>query len=580
MGSAASTPSSSSTDVAMAAALAEASAATPAADAAKPVSGFDQKWIDAADYYIMLPRIRDARRNSMVSMSSSGGSPVQRDTSPVRGQRRISFDMLSLSPAQKAQLSSTTDVSPASSRRRRASAVSVQRTSLVSGLAIGSSPSSPSRAAGRTRRGGGFGWAARSPAAAPAIAAEMEDSDMVKLYRAVNALDYLRATIEILATMHPPDGASQKLRRKYTSMRGPLRMCASALMGSKEFWATLGCREVYLGGDLKWRYTSCSDFDMFQAWAATELDKIGVPASIHYSRWQLGDVLGHLGVEVEGARVRQTDLMPHPTTWEWPSRGARGLTPDELAYIYKLVASAIALNEGFQASVIEAVEGTGASHRATKPKSFTRMEVKCTTDHADDDAPRPAGNVDILRCALTYQHDEELIGGYRALTKYFGTVLRSKNGYSKTFDSSISHGYRALLINVPYSSGRTWGEIAADPVIEEALNTWWVKNTRGGRKFKRHWAGRQIMAHWTSEDVKDVEAKMVCEVQLMSQFYLDMRKQTHILYKVDRAIDWNSLMMDARPDNWYDGRSDFSAMKGGFSSLSQSRILPGELDTL
>ena len=530
---------------------------TPASDAARMVSGFDPAWTAAADYYIMMPRTRDAKRNS-VEAPAEGASLD--DGALMRGGRRMS---LSTAPSYAETIAADVPATT-SARRRRASEAIAQS-------AMQQTQSSPSRSANFSWGAGNGSAAFEAANVAKMVVQELEESEMVKLHRSLDALNFLRASIEVLATMHAPKGAKPVIKKKYKALRTQLRLCASAIMGSKMFWATLGCREVYLGGDLKWRYTTCVDFDAFQQWASDQLDVIGKPAAVHYKRWRLADVLGHLGNEVEGAVVRQTDLMPQPG-WSWAQRGARGLTPDELAYIYMMVASAIALQDGFQAAVIKAVEGKGALHRATKPKSFTRMEVKCTTDHADDDAPRPAGNVDILRCALTFEEDEEIIKGYRALAAYFGSVLRSKNGYRRDFDSAVSHEYRALLINVPYSHGRTWGEIAEDPEVEELLNAWWKQNTRGNRPFKRHWAGRQIMAHWTSPAVRDVEAKMVCEVQLLSRFYLNMRQKTHILYKIDRARDWNALMMDARPDNWYDGRSDFSALKGGISSQSTSHI--------
>ena len=91
------------------------------------------------------------------------------------------------------------------------------------------------------------------------------------------------------------------------------------------------------------------------------------------------------------------------------------------------------VNTPFQEKVKRAVSG---KHKGCAIKSYTRMYNKtfAAEDHRYMAKPRPATNIDIVRCCVTFKTVAALRKGVAALVRAFGNgcggVGRVKNGFA------------------------------------------------------------------------------------------------------------------------------------------------------
>ena len=185
------------------------------------------------------------------------------------------------------------------------------------------------------------------------------------------------------------------------------------------------------------------------------------------------------------------------------------------------------------------------------PKNFERMQGKLFGDHKDEEEPKPAANIDLSRNAIAFNTTEDFIKGYEAMAKRF-PPLRVKNGYRKDNDAvKTSYGYRALLANMLYTpdpnpdgSPVTWGQLFDEKRTQEE----WEKIrahflSLGGMYDKTLFkpAIRAVLAVFPKKPVS-----FIVETQFMMQQYLDMRKQSHLFYKIIRAETFHSLQQDFR----------------------------------
>jgi len=291
------------------------------------------------------------------------------------------------------------------------------------------------------------------------------------------------------------------------------------------------------------------------------------PADQFYESHFLDKTVGKLGEGLVGS-VRQTEAMP-PISWDLkqPHPHHPEYSLGGVAFVHLLQFISLRFNDEYQSIIKTACDSLGpgnAVHYPAGPKSPYRMFSKYMNDHAHDEAPRAASNIDTIRCCVVCEEDQNLVKLYNKLSKIFGGVLRCKNGYRNKEAGDISLGYRACLINVmftPKPDGKpmTWGELALE---EEAAKKW---NDHYHKIFERTGISVDtaisltaavgdetlpidIARDWmVSEGVRDRNIQIVSEVQLLMQYYLDMRKKTHAYYKVIRAESPTGLMQDCTP---------------------------------
>ena len=75
-----------------------------------------------------------------------------------------------------------------------------------------------------------------------------------------------------------------------------------------------------------------------------------------------------------------------------------------------------------------------------------------------------------------------------------------------------------------------------------------------------HWRRQagEALAHLCSEDVAALPVRMVCEVQLVLETYMQARLKMHMLYKVVRASDCEALWKDFNQSNAADDERSFA----------------------
>jgi len=109
--------------------------------------------------------------------------------------------------------------------------------------------------------------------------------------------------------------------------------------------------------------------------------------------------------------------------------------------------------------------------------------------------------------------------------------------------------YRAVLCNYVFSPGVTWGELLDRPGTKANLETLWQRSTVGMSEelradFSEYWKAAQ--SFWEVLAIRDLPARMVVEVQLCCRDHWEMRKRTHLWYKVARARNGRELCNDFR----------------------------------
>lgn len=222
-------------------------------------------------------------------------------------------------------------------------------------------------------------------------------------------------------------------------------------------------------------------------------------------------------------------------------------------YIVVLQLLTAAIDCDFQSKTAEIARATGGRCRSPPPppKNFERMQGKLFRDHKDEEMPKPAANIDLSRNAIAFSTTADFIKGYEAMTKRF-PPLRVKNGYRKDNDAAkTSYGYRALLANMLYKpdpnpdgSPVTWGQLFD---LERTQLEW--------EKIRDHFVClggmyNKVLFEPAVRTVKAVFPKkpvsFIVETQFMMQQYLDMRKESHLFYKIIRAETFHSLQQDFR----------------------------------
>ena len=236
----------------------------------------------------------------------------------------------------------------------------------------------------------------------------------------------------------------------------------------------------------------------------------------------------------------------HPAVGLAPPPGADPTTLEgESVYIHFLRLVALALNEKFQTLVERVVDPLGGEHKGCAIKGDARMRNKALAadDHRYATKPRPALNIDIVRCCVTFNDVASLRRGVEAVVAAVardgGGVGRVKNGFKlEEAEAARSFHYRSFMVNLVVDFGCTFGEACGTTEVAKAfdahVNAWKARNPNvpWGRWRKE---ARAALDAVKSEAMSKRRAVMVCEVQFLLRPYLDARREMHLLYKVVRA---------------------------------------------
>jgi hypothetical protein len=119
-----------------------------------------------------------------------------------------------------------------------------------------------------------------------------------------------------------------------------------------------------------------------------------------------------------------------------------------------------------------------------------------------------------------------------------GGALRVKNGFQLSDqDAAKAFHYRCIMLNLPFSAGLTFGELAAQARVEHDWNTYVEARPENPKQPWGVWRrdAQRAVSYLRSSELAEQPVRLVCECQLLLQPYLDGRKKSHLLYKVVRA---------------------------------------------
>ena len=240
----------------------------------------------------------------------------------------------------------------------------------------------------------------------------------------------------------------------------------------------------------------------------------------------------------------------------------------ESIYIHFLRLLALLLNDLFQQKVKKIVEPLGGEHKGCAIKGDARMRNKALApdDHRYEKKPRPAHNIDIVRCCVTCEDPAALMKVIAALSEEFSNgksgVGRVKNGFALDDDKAAeSYHYRSYMVNLVVDFGFTFGELLSRSESMEVLEKYVNAPPENPKENWGRWRSHAMAAveELKSAARSNLPVVMVCEVQAILSPYLKARKKMHFLYKVARADSDKHLALQFAEAEKVEGRPESGA---------------------
>ena len=320
-----------------------------------------------------------------------------------------------------------------------------------------------------------------------------------------------------------------------------------------------------------------SMFRGLQSFCSDELHRLGAELVTYFNNHNLSQEIGEFKLPTQAKLMHSATHLrqDHPSVGLIPinsaTDGGKIMERDESVYIHALRMLALCLNESFQEKVRAAVQQHSGEHKSCSIKGDVRIRNKWHSpdDHEREPRPRPACNIDVNRCCVTFDTPQQLKRAAEALVAQFGgAAARVKNGFSMTTEEAAeSFEYRSLMVNVMFEPNVTHGEmfgaeghgqllhstaastvaqyLSAPPSNPNDVCVEYDKDT-GVQRKKFLWCKwrHEALAAWQhlkSQELAEIPVKIVCEVQLLLRPYLNVRQKMHLLYKFVRADSKESL---------------------------------------
>ena len=323
-------------------------------------------------------------------------------------------------------------------------------------------------------------------------------------------------------------------------------------------WLTLALVQVHRSNTLKTyvkQLLSTSDFSTnlmymqifqpLQSFCRKELANGGRPLQELYQQrnyHQLGAFLTH---QPQHNNLRQdhalVGLSHSPATM--PMSDFTG----ESTYLHVLRLTAAALNKTFQATVEQLVTPLGGTHKECAIKGDARMRNKALSPDEDRNKskPRPALNLDILRCGVTCETLDALKNSANALVAAL-TLGSVENGFALTEEQAAAQcmpHHRCITMNVIVDFNCAYGDLCQRKEVRAKWDTYLnappENPTQPWSQWKREAAA--AVDYLTSAAMTLKPVKMVCEIQLLLRPYLQQKKQMHVLCQIVQATTSQQL---------------------------------------
>jgi ankyrin repeat protein len=298
-------------------------------------------------------------------------------------------------------------------------------------------------------------------------------------------------------------------------------------------------------------------FAPLQTSCQQELLRIGEPLQKLYIAQQYLQQLGEFMPPIHPTLQEQQLQQPNQKIHLRQDHVLVGLVPSstmdmetfigESEYLHAVRLLALALNDRFQTTVKNLVTPLQGDHKGCAIKGDARMRNKALAadDHRNEPVPRPASNIDVVRCCVTFDDPEALKKGVLAVVEHFNTsghgtggIGRIKNGFALSeMEAAKSFHYRSYMVNIIVDFGCTYGELMARPEVVAMLETYLKALPENPKQSMYQWRrdATAAVVYLNSAEMSGKPVVMVCEVQFLLRQYLEARKKMHFLYKVARA---------------------------------------------
>jgi len=229
----------------------------------------------------------------------------------------------------------------------------------------------------------------------------------------------------------------------------------------------------------------------------------------------------------------------------------------ECTYIHFLRLIALALDGAFQKAVSEVLCDAGLRLVGGKVssggiKGYERMVNKMLSfdDHRKLPKPRPAHNIDVVRCLATFETPQDMLQGFEVVKTVFddGKYANFKNGMAWPAEVAESRFHlRIVLATGRFSIPRktTMRELRHDPHTRNIWSSYLEEQEQPPSVARGSWKRHATEAlKWIEAMPDDAPVSMLCEVQMLLRDYHDVRTGMHELYKIVRAVSPTSLSQD------------------------------------
>ena len=254
--------------------------------------------------------------------------------------------------------------------------------------------------------------------------------------------------------------------------------------GLKERLRTVMGLGAYFTTNLVW----AEQWERLKEGCAAHMHRLGGQLKQLYEAQNLHDVLGLYeppiigpstpasspGLAEHPGETRQSLVPPQCSSAAFEVAGVVASRNLECTYIHFVRMIALALDDVFQRSVTRVLDGLLVDGRVSSGgiKGYERMwnKMMSVEDHFHCAKPRPAANIDVVRCLATFQNASDMAEAFEKLRLAFGGgFLKFKNGMS--WDDAMAtsrYHLRIVLATVNFSDPErpTIGDLRDDPGIQ------------------------------------------------------------------------------------------------------------------
>jgi hypothetical protein len=158
---------------------------------------------------------------------------------------------------------------------------------------------------------------------------------------------------------------------------------------------------------------------------------------------------------------------------------------------------------------------------------------KLNNDHRDATDPKVLMNIDIIRGAVVLPHLSEIVDAFEDLNAKF-PFLRVKNDWAASSEE-LQHKfyYCCILCNFVFQSASSTYSDVANHLLSYANE---LNPEHSDQIGQAHVSACVAAADWLFANHADTPIRIVCEVQLIWEPFLFLRKQSHLPYKFWRQV--------------------------------------------